>query len=131
MITPGPRLRVREAIWILVGGAAGAATRFLLNRTWPAPLEKLLITGAATMVTMLGIGLLMALPSRPGVRMLVWGIAAGTASVSAYATLAVSQTPTRAIIFAVTLPTCAIAGLAIGLMTGLAINGRPENEARP
>lgn len=99
----------------------GALIRFAAAQAWPQPPHMLISTTVTVGLAFAIAGFLMARAATSALSGFVLGICAGTASLSAWAVLTVSQPPLLSIAFLTLTPAAAIGGLALGLLTVRAV----------
>jgi hypothetical protein len=108
---------------VLGGAACGAAARFATLFFWPIEAQivpTLLLTTSGLFVW----GLVLVVDRLRLARTAVGAFAGTAASIGTLVTIAMSATPLVCVAYIVTVPLCAIAGLAAGALLGAALQRR-------
>jgi len=109
---------------IIFGSAVGAAIRYALFQTWPAPAHVLAATLISGIFGFSLAGFVLASGASPEIRAFVAGVCGAITTVSVYIAVGMSQPPWIAIAMITLTPVSIVAGVVIGAMLNVSLKSR-------
>jgi fluoride ion exporter CrcB/FEX len=119
----------QNAVFMVAGGALGAAVRYLISGWAEATIPVLLTTVVSVGAGFILLGFVLASPVGGDLRSLVAGAAGAVGSVSTYATVGITATFWLAVSLLVLTPVIAAASFAVGAALGVSLSSTAESRA--